>query len=282
MLVVAESVSFSPGRNAHAFRYKEARKVMQPETCCCGCNVRDSLASFPPMMPARSSRRRTPASTRRAGFTLVELLSVVAVVAILFGLGLTVVRGTKQRAAIARTRGELATLGQALEAYKNLYGDYPQTGNLAQATPAVTGDITVTQAQAAMFNALLGVYGPTDFVTLRNGPSFVELSKFQMEQTRDYTTRISANSLGVPAGNPPTKPRVATCFLDAWNNRYLYFYKPAPMPGRPPTNTWQRTGYLLYSAGADGQHTQPDIRTGLFTGTTQTTGTNADNIYANP
>jgi hypothetical protein len=39
---------------------------------------------------------------------------------------------------------------------------------------------------------------------------------------------------------------------------------------------------VLYSVGPDGAHTPPNNTSGLFTGTTQTTGTNADNIYATP
>ena len=224
-----------------------------------------------------------PFSACRGGFTVVELLTVIAVIAILFTIGLTTVRGSQQRAKMAKTRAQLATLTQALEAYKNLYGDYPETGNLAQATPAVTTPLTATHAQTTLFNALLGVYGPTDFATTRNGPTFVELSKFAVEETADYKTRVSTNSVGVPAGNPPTKQRIITCFVDGWGNRYLYYYRPAPAAGRPATNTWPATrGFVLYSAGADGLHTPPNQNTGLFTGTTQTTGNNADNIFANP
>jgi hypothetical protein len=39
---------------------------------------------------------------------------------------------------------------------------------------------------------------------------------------------------------------------------------------------------VLYSVGPDSQHLAPATATGLFTGTTQTTGTNADNIFATP
>jgi prepilin-type N-terminal cleavage/methylation domain-containing protein len=222
-------------------------------------------------------------SRRSSGVTLVELLVAMAVLAVLTGISMTMIRTGNQRAAIARSRGELAGLTQALETYKQFYGDYPQTGNAAQAAAVVAADIPATQAQSLLFNALIGVYGPTDFNTARNGPTVVELSKFRVEETRDYTTRVSTNSVAVATGNPPMKQRIASSFLDPWGNRYLYYYKLAPLPNRPPTNsTWRPSGYLLYSAGPNGQHTPPNTSTGLFTGTTQTTGTNADNIYATP
>ncbi|WP_414664388.1 prepilin-type N-terminal cleavage/methylation domain-containing protein [Horticoccus sp. 23ND18S-11] len=214
-----------------------------------------------------------------AGFTLLELLTVIAVIAILFTLSVGAIRGVKQRAAIARARAEIAALTQALENYKRHYGDYPQTGNAAQATPIVGGAIGTAQAQALLLNALIGVYGPTSFATRINGPTLIEVSKFVLEIP--LTTATTA-TFAVPQGSPPIKQVVANCLLDPWGNRYMYYYKPAPTPGRPPVNTWRAPAYVLYSVGPDGQHTAPAVATGLFTGTTQTTGTNADNIYATP
>lgn len=222
---------------------------------------------------ARSSRRRS-------AFTLIELLTVMAVVAILVGLSVGMIRSSKQRSALARARGELAALTQALEAYKNHYGDYPQTGNAAQAPIIVGSVITTAQAQALLFNALIGVYGPTNFSTRLNGPVFVELSKLRLEIDPDDARMKTV--MAIPTGTPPLKPAVANCFLDPWGNRYVYYYKPAPVPGRPTNTQWRLPGYLLYSAGPDGQHTAPNAATGLFTGTTQSTGLNADNIFATP
>ena len=232
--------------------------------------------------PSRSAAACVRRVTGGPGFTLIELLTAMAVVALLTGISIGMVRSSKQRASLASARAELAALTQALEAYKQHYGDYPQTGSAPQATPAVSADITTAQAQSLLFNALTGVFGPTDFAVPRNGPMFVELSKMRVEQTRDYTARQTNNSFAVPTGSPPAKPRVAAAFVDPWGNRYLYYYRAAPLPGRPPATTWRPAGYVLYSAGPDGQHIAPNITSGLFTGTTQTTGTNADNVFATP
>lgn len=200
----------------------------------------------------------------------------MAIIAILVSLSVGLVRGSQQRAAIARSRADLAALAQALEAYKQHYGDYPQTGNAGQAPIAVGAVITQTQAQALLFNALTGVYGPNNFAARLNGPVLVELSKLRSE------VAVVEATFGVPQGAPPAKLAVANAFLDAWGNRYMYYYKPAPIVGRPVTNQWALPGFLLYSAGPDGQHTAPNPNTGLFAGTTQTTGVNADNLYATP
>jgi len=214
--------------------------------------------------------------SRRSAFTLIELLAVMAIIAILVSLSVGLVRGAQQRAAIARSRGDLAALAQALEAYKQFYGDYPQTGNAGQAPVVVGAVVAQSQAQALLFNALTGVYGPTNFAARRNGPVLVELSKLRSEVT------IIDVTFGVPQGSPPAKLAVANAFLDPWGNRYMYYYKSAPRVGSPVNSPWQLPGFILYSAGPDGQHAAPNPNTGLFAGTAQTTGVNADNLYATP
>ena len=212
-----------------------------------------------------------------SAFTLIELLAVMAIILALTGLGVATISGAKQRAALARAKSELALLAQALEDYKRHYGDYPQTGAAAQASAAVTATIAATQAQALLFNALTGVYAPTNFTARVTGPVFVDVSKFTVEGTLNTAT------FAVPVGLPPTKVPVASSFLDPWGNRYLYYYKratPPPAGGQPVTSTWLASAFVLYSAGPDGAQTPPNVTTGLYTGTTQTSATNADNIYA--
>ncbi len=232
------------------------------------------------MSPARPSRRTSVSSgqaSRRRGFTLIELVAVMMVVGILMALSLGMVRAAKQRASLARARGELAGLTQALERYKAHYGDYPQTGSAAQATPVVTARVTTAQAQALFLNALIGVYGPTNFTARINGPVFVEVSKFKLEVD---LIPADATTFGIAEGSPPIKRVQANCLLDPWGNRYMYYYKPAPAAGRPPTNTWRAPGYVLYSVGPDGAHVAPNITTGLFATAPQTS--NMDNILATP
>jgi len=223
------------------------------------------------------------------GFTLVELLTVIAIIAVLSSLTFGLVRGSKQRASLARAKAELSALSQALEAYKRHYGDYPQTGALGQATAVIAGDIGATQAQSALFNALTGVFSPRQFTaaTRLNGPIFVDLQKFALESTVNF--RNNVNLIAQPTGSPPLKPVIATSFLDPWGNRYLYYYKLPLPPGLQ--NPWRAPAYVLYSVGPDGRlgsgstgagttDTGFTPRTGLYTGTAQSTGFNADNLYA--
>lgn len=257
------------------------------------CNVRASLASSLAMPIVRPSRRMSAYARRgfgggrlhgrvaSRGVTLLELMTVMIVIAVLISFALGMIRSASQRAQIARARADLAALADALERYKAYYGDYPQTGNAAQATPVRTSaTITQNQAQALLLNALIGVYGPTNFTNRQNGPLFIEASKFSLEV--DITTTARASTFGMAQGTPPLKQPEANCFLDPWGQRYVYYYKPAPVGNTTPPNQWRAPGYLLYSIGPDGLQQAPSTATGLFTGTTQYTGNNADNIYATP
>jgi prepilin-type N-terminal cleavage/methylation domain-containing protein len=72
-----------------------------------------------------------------SAFTLIELLTVMAVIAILAGLILSISGYANKKAAIARSQGELAALQTALENFKSDNGIYPhqtlaQSGSLAE------------------------------------------------------------------------------------------------------------------------------------------------------
>ncbi len=237
------------------------------------------------MSPERPGHlcRRVPACHRagRPGFTLIELLSAIAVVAILMAISIGAVQGAREQAYIARARGELSALATALEEYKRLYGDYPQTGGLTQAsaTPTlVTTGPGINTAQAALFNCLTGVFGPNGFnpVNRLNGPNLIEVGKFTINGT--LTTQFLVPTSNAP--NPPTKREQNACLLDPWGRRYLYYYKNPRSP-----NNWQSPGYVLYSAGAtvatNGGQTPPiTVTTGLMLATQS--AEMADNLYANP
>jgi len=63
---------------------------------------------------------------REKGFTLLELLTVVAIIIVLAGLILSGMGYAQQKAASERARAEIAALSLALESYKIDNGDYPR------------------------------------------------------------------------------------------------------------------------------------------------------------
>ncbi len=245
------------------------------------------------MSLARLSRRMSPlVRSRRGGrgFTLVELLTSIAVIAILSAFTVGAVRGAKERSNIARARADLAALSTALEEFKRIYGDYPQLGEFGQAPVTPTG-VTATlpngagpgvnTAQAKLFNCLTGVFGARAFSNSDrlNGPNLLPP---QFADAAKYINGTLTTQYLVPVSNtpnPPSKVEQNVSLLDPWGRRYLYYYKNA----RTPT-AWQATGYVLYSAGRtvapSGVQTPPiTVNSGLLLATQ--TAEMADNLYAN-
>jgi prepilin-type N-terminal cleavage/methylation domain-containing protein len=74
----------------------------------------------------------------RKGFTIVELLIVIVVIAILAAISIVAYNGIQQRARDAERSQELSQLQKALEVYHADMGGYPKCG----AVPATTGPNT--------------------------------------------------------------------------------------------------------------------------------------------
>src|SRR5262245_55351851 len=76
---------------------------------------------------------------RRAGFTLIEVLVVIAIIAILIGILLPVMEKVRHKGYIDACASNLRQLGQALTMYSNdNHGNYPRTIYVAGA-PIVAG-----------------------------------------------------------------------------------------------------------------------------------------------
>jgi len=147
--------------------------VLQLEVCGTG-DPASTVSSGPP------SRR---------GFTLLELLAVIAVIAALTGVVIGVGRRATESGRTSRARAELAALAAALESYKAVRGDYPRTADAAQ-----------------MLQALLGRRDAS--LAPMNGRAVLEVERF----------RVSAD----PYANE------AALLLDPWEQPYRYAYRAVP------------------------------------------------------
>ena len=89
----------------------------------------------------------------RKGFTLIEILIVIAVIAILVGIALPRFKGMRDEGNYAKAKGELRTLQTAMESFKIHDGNYPvqtttvdtawqgDTDSLTTATPRIISEV---------------------------------------------------------------------------------------------------------------------------------------------
>lgn len=119
---------------------------------------------------------------------MIELLTVIAIIAVLSTILLSIGRWTSESGEIARARADLACISAALETYRRTLGDYPQTG-----------------APEVLVQSLLGRCGPTGVAL--NVRRFVE----------------TAHLVTVGGRDPETDTNASWC--DPWGQPYCYAYK---------------------------------------------------------
>ncbi len=71
---------------------------------------------------------------RKSGFTTVELVTVLAIIAILTGLLLPALSGVRNAAREAKQKAQLATIEFALTTFRNDFGDYPPSDRFSHHT----------------------------------------------------------------------------------------------------------------------------------------------------
>lgn len=90
-----------------------------------------------------------------SGFSLVELLVVISIIAVIVGLALPNFLGARQRARDAKRKAELVELKQALRLYYNDYQNYPAavSGNASFAGCGTNGTSDCPVCTTAEFSA---------------------------------------------------------------------------------------------------------------------------------
>ncbi len=90
----------------------------------CASDVGRGLPTPPTSVVAKRRGRVTPPYKARA-FTVIELLTVVAVIGILAAILIPTTSSARTSAKKAKTRGQFAQWGAAIEAFRQEYGYYP-------------------------------------------------------------------------------------------------------------------------------------------------------------
>jgi len=125
---------------------------------------------------------------KKTGLTIIELLIVLGIIALLVGLLLPSLSAVKKMAKETKQKAQFATIGLALEAFKNDYGDYPPS-DWSSVPRLYAGSQKL--AEALLGWDLLGFHPNSawrpDGLDEQNGPG-----SYDPAQTRDI------NSDGIP------------------------------------------------------------------------------------
>ena len=95
------------------------------------------------------------AKRKKSGVTLIEMLTVIGVIAILLGLIVPSLSMVRRIARETKQKAQLTTIALALEAFKNDYGDYPPSVGWEYTTPPAGSPLDYCGAQK-LAEALLG------------------------------------------------------------------------------------------------------------------------------
>lgn len=205
--------------------------------------------------PRNSGRQGIPVA-KTSGFTLVELLTVIAIIMILAGIVVGVQRGVYSSQANAKARAEIQAIATAVEQYKAQYGTYPRISNNS----------------GELYQHLIGE----------------RYSKFTPSSTPNGTGSWSnvgteGNARPVIDASRMTVAKTGTArFVDPWGSDYIYVYNPnPPAPTQTNPNPADPNGFgdhffVLYSPGPDkaarNESREPATHAsqkGYFTGTSE-------------
>jgi len=198
----------------------------------------------------------------RDGFTMVELLVVVIIIAILIGLTLSIVGNVTTSAKKSRASGEVAAMDLALSRFQVDNGFYPAGTNISftVTTPAYYSPNPSSAAATNMYK----MANRALFLAL-TGRTMYNYAGTNTNTYRQYYTDLKANQVG-DAGLSNTNaasfdPTVQTTyttnsfssgsyFQDPFQNPYGYYYNPG---------TGSNPGYDMAGDVSLYNRTSPDI-----------------------
>lgn len=198
----------------------------------------------------------------KRGFTLVELVVVMAIILILIGIVSGVSSGVRDAQARATAKAELAVLSLALERFKSVHGDYPW----------------IDEEPHELLKSLIG---RKEFSGSGTSARFEDISELPQAGAQSFIelSQLSVADSSEPEPEPlpidelsesPDEVPEGWVFTDPWGNPYVYIYRTGI------GGAWENFGYVLFSQGPDGE-SEPVPGSGIRE---PVADRDIDNIYA--
>jgi len=158
--------------------------------------------------------RRILPKPQRAAFTLIELLTVIAIIVILMSLLMTAIQGAKDQARRADASATVRNIVNACKSYANDYGKFPPVasgGNIYSFGDPGKGSFTNNNSD--LFNVLRSISATVNSGYVLNKR---QQKYFEGPKAKDLTNPRS----GFTDGNGYAGSQPQGCLMDPWGTQY--------------------------------------------------------------
>ncbi len=172
--------------------------------------------------------------SRKSGFTLVEILVVVAILGLLMAVTTSLLTGVGQKQGAARSKADMAVIASATEAFAAQYGGYPRLNVAKKSADAgdflkcLTGKMALRVKDGRVIMSLVA----------RSKKSFVDISK------------LSVCDPDEPEAEAPDSNKNGVFIADPWREPYMYLYNTSSTSGTLEAE-WTSPSFILFTKGAD-------------------------------
>ena len=186
---------------------------------------------------------------KSSGFTLVEILTVIAIIGILAAITLAVLAQVKKKALRVKAKKEITEIASAIQAYDSVYGQFP----ISTGVRSLAGNQDFTYGDALLTSALgPGSYGANnsevmailvDITSYPTGGPTANVNHSKNTQQRPFLSATMVSDATLPGVGPDL------VYRDPWGTPYVItmdlnydercrdeFYRRAAVSGLGGTN----------------------------------------------